>query len=279
VQFHWDRHGRRDQDSSCWIPVSQPWSGSGFGGINLPRVGQEVLVDFLGGDPDRPVIVGRVYTAVQQVPYALPADRTKSGWKSHSTPGGGGFNEISFDDRKGAELFTIRAEKDLTKLVQNDESETIRQNQRVEVGASRHTSISDLDASIVGTKHSVKILQPMRDVAGAQEVTSEPTMLEMSHEHIRLTTGGATIEMLGGRISMFAEAIDLFAGTTLLMFGSAAASLSSDGETTVHSRGRVTVQTTETAAEPSGDGHVVIESRDGSDVLIHGGPMVKINDP
>src|SRR5262249_42052966 len=93
VQFHWDREGKLDDNSSCWIHSSQPWGGAGYGGVNLPRVGQEVLVDFLGGDPDRPVIVGRVYTNLQKVPYKLPANKTQSGWKSNSTNNTGGYNE------------------------------------------------------------------------------------------------------------------------------------------------------------------------------------------
>ncbi|MFO0551602.1 MAG: type VI secretion system tip protein TssI/VgrG [Polyangiaceae bacterium] len=86
VHFHWDRESQRDQNSSCWIPSSQPWSGAGFGGVNLPRVGQEVLVQFLGGDPDRPVVVGRVYTETQGVPYSLPKYKNVSGIRSETTP-------------------------------------------------------------------------------------------------------------------------------------------------------------------------------------------------
>lgn len=85
VHFHWDRESRMDEKSSCWIHVSQSWGGAGYGGVNLPRIGQEVVVDFLGGDPDRPIITGRVYTNLQKVPYSLPASKTQSGWKSNVT--------------------------------------------------------------------------------------------------------------------------------------------------------------------------------------------------
>src|SRR5262249_19086768 len=91
--LHWDRESRMNEDSSCWIHVSQPWGGAGYGGINLPRVGQEVIVDFLGGDPDRPVITGRVYTNLQKVPYRLPERKTQSGWRSNSSPRAEGYNE------------------------------------------------------------------------------------------------------------------------------------------------------------------------------------------
>ncbi len=125
VHFHWDRESAMDDGSSCWIHVSQSWGGAGYGGSNLPRVGQEVLVDFLGGDPDRPVITGRVYTNLQKVPYKLPDNKTQSGWKSNSTNGTGGYNEVMFEDAAGRELLRMQAEKDLHKLVKNDEIVTI----------------------------------------------------------------------------------------------------------------------------------------------------------
>jgi type VI secretion system secreted protein VgrG len=122
VSFHWDRESTMNEKSSCWIHVSQPWSGAGYGGTNLPRIGHEVIVDFLSGDPERPVITGRVYTNQQKTPYALPANKTQSGWKSCSTQQTGGYNEIMFEDAAGRELVRMQAEKDLDKLVKHDES-------------------------------------------------------------------------------------------------------------------------------------------------------------
>ncbi len=136
VHFHWDRESKMNETSSCWIHTSQPWGGSGFGGTNLPRIGQEVLVDFIGGDPDRPVIVGRVYTNLQKTPYKLPDNKTQSGMQSRSSPGGGGdnYNELMFEDRKGKELVRMQAEKDLTKLVKHDEAVTIGHDREKQVG-------------------------------------------------------------------------------------------------------------------------------------------------
>ena len=130
VHFHWDRDSRMDEMSSCWIPLSQPWGGAGYGGSNLPRVGQEVIVDFLGGDPDRPVVVGRLYTAVQPTPYALPEHKTRSGWRSSSSPGGGGFNELMFEDKKGRELLYLQAERDMTELVKHDQEIAVRHDRK-----------------------------------------------------------------------------------------------------------------------------------------------------
>lgn len=132
VHFHWDREGRMDDSASCWIPVSQPWGGAGYGGTNLPRVGQEVIVDFLGGDPDRPIITGRVYTGVQRTPYKLPEHKTKTVWRSQST-GGGGHNEIMFEDARGQELLYFRAERDLERVVKRDEIADIARDHGVAV--------------------------------------------------------------------------------------------------------------------------------------------------
>lgn len=130
VQFPWDREGKFDDFSSCWIRVSQGWAGTGFGMILLPRIGQEVLVGFLEGDPDQPIIVGRVFNAIENVPYPLPDHKTRSTWKSNSTLGGGGFNEIMFEDLKGKELVWEQAQKNRRKLVKNDETITVGRNRK-----------------------------------------------------------------------------------------------------------------------------------------------------
>ncbi len=122
LQFHWDRHGQKDDKSSCWVRVSSPWAGQGWGAISLPRIGQEVVVDFLEGDPDRPLITGRVYNGEQTPPYALPANATVSTLRSRSSKGGGAanFNELRFEDKKGSEYVWLQAEKDFHQLVKHD---------------------------------------------------------------------------------------------------------------------------------------------------------------
>lgn len=157
VQFYWDRNGQRDENSSCWIHVSQPWGGSGYGATNLPRIGQEVLVDFVAGDPDRPIIVGRVYTNLQKTPYKLPENKTQSGWKSNSTGGGGGYNEISFEDAKGKELVNMQAERDLTKLVKNDETVTIGHDRTKTVGNDDSLTVGHDRTCMVGNNETITI--------------------------------------------------------------------------------------------------------------------------
>ena len=130
VQFPWDREGQSDAHSSCWLRVSQGWAGTSFGAILIPRIGDEVLVGFLAGDPDQPIIVGRVFNATQCVPYALPDHKTRSTWKSRSSPNSSGFNEILFEDLAGQELVYLQAEKNLRKLVKHDETITIGRDQQ-----------------------------------------------------------------------------------------------------------------------------------------------------
>jgi type VI secretion system secreted protein VgrG len=124
VQFFWDRDGKKDAGSSCWVRVGQPWAGSQWGGVWIPRVGHEVLIAFVEGDPGRPIVVGSVYNAENMPPYALPDNRTQSGIKSRSTPEGTAenFNELRFEDRKGSEEIYFHAEKDFNRVVENNDT-------------------------------------------------------------------------------------------------------------------------------------------------------------
>ncbi|MBM3748745.1 MAG: type VI secretion system tip protein VgrG [Acidobacteria bacterium] len=133
VQFHWDRESQANETSSCWIRVSQLWAGKNWGAMWIPRIGQEVIVDFLEGDPDQPIITGRVYNAVEMPPYELPGEQTKSTIKSYSSKGGGGFNEIRFEDKKGSEQVFIHA--------QNRQDNRVRGNSYETVGGERHLVI------------------------------------------------------------------------------------------------------------------------------------------
>lgn len=120
IQFHWDRYGKSDENSSCWVRVSHPTAGKNWGAVQIPRIGQEVIVDFLEGDPDHPIITGRVYNANQMPPFDLPGKDMVSGMKSNSTPGGGGYNEISMDDTKGNEAIVIHGQHNMDTTIEND---------------------------------------------------------------------------------------------------------------------------------------------------------------
>ncbi|HYW09819.1 MAG TPA: type VI secretion system tip protein TssI/VgrG [Longimicrobium sp.] len=139
VQFHWDQVGTRDENSSCWMRVAQGWAGQGWGSIFLPRVGMEVIVSFIEGDPDRPIVSGCVYNAQQTVPYALPDGGTRTTFRSNSSKGGNGFNEIRFEDKAGSEELFIQAQKDMNLTVLNNCAWTITQAHQVTVSEGDET--------------------------------------------------------------------------------------------------------------------------------------------
>jgi len=160
VKFHWDRYSKADENSSCWIRVAQVWAGRSWGAMYIPRIGQEVIVEFLEGDPDRPIITGRVYNAQSKPPYDLPGNKTISTLKSNSTKGGDGFNEIRFEDKKDDEQIFIHAEKDEDVRVKNDVREWIGQDRHLivkrdqleEVRGDKHLTVKgDQNEKIDGT--------------------------------------------------------------------------------------------------------------------------------
>ncbi len=133
IQFHWDREGQADDKTSCWLRVSSSWAGDRYGGIAIPRVGMEVLVTFLEGDPDQPLVTGCLYHKEHQVPYDLPANKTRTVFKTLSSPGGGGYNELRIEDRKGAEQIYLHAQRDWDENIEHD--------QKIRVGHERHDTV------------------------------------------------------------------------------------------------------------------------------------------
>src|SRR5205814_4951811 len=149
------REGKRNENSSCWIRVSHPWAGKSWGAISIPRMGQEVIVDFLEGDPDQPIITGRVYNAEQMPPYGLPAGGVVSGLKSNSTKGGGGYNEMSMNDTKGKELITVHAQYDMDSTVEHDDRQTVHNNRTINVdGTHTETIVKDTTINVTDGKES-----------------------------------------------------------------------------------------------------------------------------
>ncbi|HTV78592.1 MAG TPA: type VI secretion system tip protein TssI/VgrG [Steroidobacteraceae bacterium] len=171
VQFHWDRYGKQDENSSCWVRVAQLWAGKAWGGIHIPRIGQEVIVSFLEGDPDQPIITGRVYNGDSMPPYGLPANATQSGIKSRSSKGGGeaNFNEIRFEDLKGSELLHIHAEKDQSIEVEHDESQSIGHDRTETVGHDETITIGNNRTEKVGVNETITIGANRKESVGANE--------------------------------------------------------------------------------------------------------------
>jgi type VI secretion system secreted protein VgrG len=165
VQFHWDREGKHDDHSSCWIRVSQSWAGKGFGSFFTPRVGQEVLVEFLNGDPDQPIIIGSVHNADQVPPNDLHNNKTQSGIKTRSSEGGteANANELRFDDKKGEELVLLHAEKDHHLEVEKDQKDSI--------GGSRTTDIKNKDHTKVGESFTIEAGKEIIIKTGSASIT------------------------------------------------------------------------------------------------------------
>lgn len=157
VKFHWDRDPEVADKSSCWIRVAQNWAGKKWGAIFLPRIGQEVIVEFLEGDPDRPIITGRVYNGEAKPPYDLPAEKTKSTLKSNSSKGGDGFNELRFEDKKGDEQIFLHAEKDLEERVKNDAKHWIGKDQHTVVKGNQCELIEGSDNTTIGGDQLEKV--------------------------------------------------------------------------------------------------------------------------
>jgi type VI secretion system secreted protein VgrG len=171
VQFHWDREGKKDENSSCWVRVSQNWAGKKWGAIFLPRIGQEVIVDFLEGDPDQPIITGRVYNAEQMPPYSLPGEQTKSTIKSNTSKGGGGFNEFRFEDKKGEEQIFIHAERNMDVRVKKDEYKTIKNEKHLVVEQASYIHVKDKQHETVDNDCMLKIgADHHLDITGKQAI-------------------------------------------------------------------------------------------------------------
>jgi type VI secretion system secreted protein VgrG len=211
VQFHWDRYGKKDENSSCWVRVSQSWAGGQWGGMSIPRMGQEVVVDFIEGDPDRPIVTGRVYNKDNMPPYKLPDDKTKSTLKSRSSKGASAdnFNEIRFEDLKDSEEIYIHAEKDHNTVIENnqtikvgfdkkddgDRTEAIHRDRSLQVGRDKKEKIDRNKSILVKADHNETISSNMSVMVGAN--LSESVAINYSE------TVGAAMELsVGGLMAV-----------------------------------------------------------------------------
>ncbi len=204
VQFHWDRRGRRDTGSSCWMRVNQAAAGNGFGLLSIPRVGQEVVVGFHEGDPDRPFVLGCVYNPEQLPPQALPGARARTSLRSNSYPGGGGSSEITMDDTAGSEGFYVHAQKDMTVAVGNDRATTVGNDSTESVANNLTASVGVNATETVGVAKVVDV--------GA-------TLLVKAGSSITLQCGASSIHMN-------AAGVITISGTMVSVAGSVQSSLS-----------------------------------------------------
>jgi len=214
VQFHWDRRGQRNETSSCWIRVSQPWAGKGWGGVSIPRIGQEVVVDFVEGDPDQPLITGRVYNAEQMPPYGLPAAAVISGIKS-KTHKGAGYNEMSMDDTAGKEMITIHGQYDMATTIEHDQTSTIHNNRTDTVDVDDAETVGNNQTQTVGVNQSISIGADRSKTIGANETVSiGANRTESVASNETITIGAHRTETVGG-----GETLTINAGQTVTVNG------------------------------------------------------------
>lgn len=190
VQFHWDREGKKDEKSSCWVRVKQAWAGAGWGMVFLPRIGHEVLVEFLEGDPDQPVVVGSLYNGENVPPYPLPAEKTKSTIKSNSSTGGEGSNEIRFEDAKGSEEIYLHGQKDWTIAIENDKNQQIGHDETLTVGNDRSKKVEKNQTEEIGENKTITV----------------------GKDHTETISGGATIDIAKNETVSVGENQDLTVG-------------------------------------------------------------------
>ncbi|MHC4642355.1 MAG: type VI secretion system Vgr family protein, partial [Planctomycetota bacterium] len=257
VKFHWDRYSEANENSSCWIRVAQVWAGKNWGAIYTPRIGQEVIVDFLEGDPDQPIITGRVYNAQAMPPYDLPTNKTMSTLKSNSSKGGEGFNEIRFEDKKGEEQIFIQAEKNIDIRAKSDRFETVgndrhlvvekekfeqikshrnefvEQNHLEEIGQDRNLTVKGKEAKEVGKSLSLTVKGDVTEVFKAKhsEETTKDYYLKAKNiviegtQNITLSVGGSHIAIESGSIEIKTSGQLKIEGTTTDVKSSAKTSI------------------------------------------------------
>jgi type VI secretion system secreted protein VgrG len=265
VKFHWDRREEADENSSCWIRVAQVWAGKNWGAMYIPRIGQEVIIEFLEGDPDQPIITGRVYNDQAKPPYEPKSNKTMSTIKSNSSKGGGGFNEIRFEDKKGEEQIFIHGEKNLDIRVKNDLFETVVNNRHLhvekdkfehvennrsekveadhkeEIGKDRHLNVKGKEAKEITDSMSLTVKGDVIEVfkANHSEQTTKDYYLKAQNvvieglQNITLSVGGSYIAIETAAIEIKTSGQLKIEGATVDVKGSAKTSIEGGAMTEV----------------------------------------------
>ncbi|HEV2331444.1 MAG TPA: type VI secretion system tip protein TssI/VgrG [Verrucomicrobiae bacterium] len=282
LQFFWDRYGKKDDKSSCWVRVSQNWAGAAWGSLFLPRVGQEVIVEFLEGDPDRPIVTGRVYHGTNVVPYALPDEKTKSTVKSNSSPGGGGSNEIRFEDKKGSEEIFVHAQKDQNIKVENDETtnigndrtETVGKDETITINGSRTETVAKDESITINGGRTETVAKDeditinggrTENVAKDESITISGGRTEDVAKDENITIGGARTESVGKD-----ESVSVSGGRTVNI--TKADSLTVGSDLTINATDSITITTGSASITMKSDGTIQIN---GKDVNIEGSGKIQ----
>ena len=269
VKFHWDQTPETDETSSCWIRVAQTWAGKQFGAFFLPRIGQEVVVSFLEGDPDRPIITGSVYNAKQTVPYALPDNQTRSTVKTESSKGGGGANEIRFEDKAGEEDLFVQAQKDMHVTVLNDQTSTIKKNRTV--------TVEDADDVL-----TVKTGKRTLDVAGDETHDNKAKLTYTIKDDLALTVGGKlTLKVTGDLTLQVTGAVKIESDADVNLSAKGAVNQKAVGAMSSESGQNITVKAAANVTQEAGAAFTskagATHNVEAGAILIIKGAMVKIN--
>ncbi|MEX1363431.1 MAG: type VI secretion system tip protein TssI/VgrG [Nannocystaceae bacterium] len=306
VQFHWEEERTYDDTSSCWVRVRQPWGGSGWGHQFIPRIGMEVLVEFLGGDPDRPVVTGCLYNGDTAYPYPMPDEKTRSGIKTNSV-GATGSNELRFEDAGGSEEVYLHAQKDFNEVVENDHTTTVHNNQTNTVDVNQTNSVGADQTESVGGKQTMSVDKNRKvtitgsqsvsisgaeaedgvsgsklDITGDYKVDASNTIEIQAPTHIKLTCGGSTLTMVPGKITLTAGGnATLVLDANALLQSAAVSKVFLDANALTQSSGASKVLLDANALTQSSGGSKVLldanaltQSSGGSKVLLDGNALM-----
>ncbi|MBI6852964.1 type VI secretion system tip protein VgrG [Pseudomonas cichorii] len=241
IQFPWDRDGKSDETSSCWVRVVLPWTGKGFGMQFVPRIGQEVIVTFIDGDPDRPLVSGCVYNGDNALPYALPTNQTQSGIKTNSSKGGGGFNELRFEDKKDAEEVFLQAQKDFKTNVLNDTTVTVGHDETLTVQNARTRTVKEGDETVTLEKGKRSVtIQTGSDTLDVKDTRTVKVGGDQTH-----STGGNYTDKVTGNYSLTVDG-----NLTLKVSGTI--TLESGGSFTIKSGADLAVQASTSITQKAG---------------------------
>ena len=285
VQFHWDRDGQNDEQSSCWIRVAQPWASKRFGMQFMPRVGDEVVVTFIDGDPDRPLITGSVYNGANLPPYTLPDNQTQSGIKTNTSKGGNGFNELRFEDKQDSEEIFLQAQKDLNAKVINDATWTIDHNETSTIKNDRTHTIKEgndtLSVEQGNRSTTVKTGDETVDIKGARTVkaggnetrTVGGNLDQTVTGNMTLTVDGNLTIKVSGTLTLQSTG-NLTAKSDASLTNQAAVSLTNQAGTSLTNKSDGTLSNEAQSVTNKG---AVQQTVDGGGMLVVKGGIVKIN--
>jgi type VI secretion system secreted protein VgrG len=282
VQFFWDRIGQNNETSSCWIRVAEAWAGKTWGTIFLPRIGQEVIVEFLNGDPDHPIITGRVYNADMMPPYALPDNQTQSGMKTRSTKGGdtATFNELRFEDKKDSEDVYFHGQKDFHRVVENDDDLKVGHDQTIEITNHRTLTVKEGNETLTITKgNRTRTVSEGNEALTVSKGTREITVSEGNDTHT-VTKGNRAVTVGEGNdthtVSKGNREVTIGEGNDTLTISKGNQTIKLDaGSSTLEAAQKITLKVGDNSIEISASGITI----KGINVKIQGQASAKMQSP